>query len=70
MAKAVETFMHQLYLESYRQYDKTLKIWVLRKHKPFKPGDMSYVNCRLHQGAGLPKDGKCCWCKEEFDWQV
>lgn len=65
MARAVRSFEHELYLESWRQYDKNLRKWILRNHKWIQA---NYISCRESRGSGPLKDGKCCFCGEEVDW--
>lgn len=74
MAYAVDTFLHERFLETYRQFDKETRQWFLRKHRSYEVeksqiGPYTRVDCRLRSGsAKINEDGTCGICGEVVDW--
>ena len=74
MRNAVNAFHHELFLESYRQFDKATRKWNLRKHRTYlvpesQIGPYRRVDCRLRSGsAKINEDGTCGMCNEVVDW--
>jgi len=74
MAKAVRQFQHELYLETYRQFDEVERKFILRNHRSYlvpesKIGPYTRVDCRLRRGsAQIKDDGTCKMCGEKVDW--
>ena len=74
MRDAVDDFFHALYLESYRQFMKEERQWILRDHRTYLVeqsvrGPYLRCDCRLKSGSSAVDDGNVCgMCKKEIDW--
>lgn len=77
MVVAVEKFLHERYLETWRQYDREEHKWILRNHRTYwvnktVPGVEPYlrVECRQKSGScGIKEIGICPICNEKIDWK-